>query len=215
MKNHALGFKGEELSASTHRNARPWCKLQCVPQGTCGCVSYLPKSQVTCGHHGSTGCVAGHLLPVCPAISALFPGGSPTPPDNHLRVTTTLFFFYKTLLQGSVSWQTHVGDSLVALGRGGTLGSLQLERFSLSLKLADSNHSSWTQFPPCRVGQLGQFHDNAVFSLLTAQVLGPCHRCQMICIDQQTGQRNQDVFQKLSERRERKVSMVAKYNTPS
>ncbi|XP_040120808.1 molybdenum cofactor sulfurase [Oryx dammah] len=40
---------------------------------------------------------------------------------------------------------------------------------------------------------------------LRFQVLGPCHRCQMICIDQQTGQRNQDVFQKLSERRERKV----------
>ncbi|XP_037364538.1 LOW QUALITY PROTEIN: molybdenum cofactor sulfurase [Talpa occidentalis] len=38
------------------------------------------------------------------------------------------------------------------------------------------------------------------------QVVGPCHRCQMICIDQQTGQRNQDVFQKLSESRERKVN---------
>ncbi|CAK6447994.1 unnamed protein product [Pipistrellus nathusii] len=38
------------------------------------------------------------------------------------------------------------------------------------------------------------------------QVSGPCHRCQMICIDQQTGQRNQDVFQKLSESRERKVN---------
>ncbi|XP_052597641.1 molybdenum cofactor sulfurase isoform X2 [Peromyscus californicus insignis] len=38
------------------------------------------------------------------------------------------------------------------------------------------------------------------------QVLGPCHRCQMICIDQQTGQRNQDVFQKLSESRGRKVN---------
>ncbi|XP_004683910.1 PREDICTED: molybdenum cofactor sulfurase [Condylura cristata] len=37
------------------------------------------------------------------------------------------------------------------------------------------------------------------------QVVGPCHRCQMICIDQQTGQRNQEVFQKLSESRERKV----------
>ncbi|XP_032715483.1 molybdenum cofactor sulfurase isoform X1 [Lontra canadensis] len=38
------------------------------------------------------------------------------------------------------------------------------------------------------------------------QVSGPCHRCQMICIDQQTGQRNQNVFQKLSESRERKVN---------
>uniref|UniRef100_A0A8C3WWB0 Molybdenum cofactor sulfurase n=1 Tax=Catagonus wagneri TaxID=51154 RepID=A0A8C3WWB0_9CETA len=41
---------------------------------------------------------------------------------------------------------------------------------------------------------------------LCFQVLGPCHRCQMICINQQTGQRNQDVFQKLSESRERKVN---------
>lgn len=38
------------------------------------------------------------------------------------------------------------------------------------------------------------------------QVVGPCHRCQMICIDQQTGQRNQAVFQKLSESRQRKVN---------
>ena len=31
------------------------------------------------------------------------------------------------------------------------------------------------------------------------QGLGSCHRCQMIRINQQTGQQNQDVFQKLSE----------------
>uniref|UniRef100_A0A5F8GKW1 Molybdenum cofactor sulfurase n=2 Tax=Monodelphis domestica TaxID=13616 RepID=A0A5F8GKW1_MONDO len=37
-------------------------------------------------------------------------------------------------------------------------------------------------------------------------VLGPCHRCQMICIDQKTGQRNQDVFQALSASRKRKVN---------
>nr|XP_004666857.2 molybdenum cofactor sulfurase [Jaculus jaculus] len=41
---------------------------------------------------------------------------------------------------------------------------------------------------------------------LRFQVVGPCHRCQMICIDQQTGQRNQDVFQQLSESRKRKVN---------
>ncbi|XP_008576895.1 PREDICTED: molybdenum cofactor sulfurase [Galeopterus variegatus] len=41
---------------------------------------------------------------------------------------------------------------------------------------------------------------------LRFQVLGPCHRCQIICINQQTGQRNQDVFQKLSESRKRKVN---------
>ncbi|XP_004380979.1 molybdenum cofactor sulfurase [Trichechus manatus latirostris] len=41
---------------------------------------------------------------------------------------------------------------------------------------------------------------------LRFQVSGPCHRCQMICIDQQTGQRNQEVFQKLSESRKRKVT---------
>ncbi|MXQ79872.1 hypothetical protein E5288_WYG007232 [Bos mutus] len=47
--------------------------------------------------------------------------------------------------------------------------------------------------------------DEISIGSLRFQVLGPCHRCQMICIDQQTGQRNQDVFQKLSERRERKL----------
>lgn len=51
-------------------------------------------------------------------------------------------------------------------------------------------------------------------SLLPCQVLGPCHRCQMICIDQKTGQRNQDVFQKLSESRGRKVGMRAQRGSP-
>ncbi|XP_045633836.1 molybdenum cofactor sulfurase [Ursus americanus] len=48
--------------------------------------------------------------------------------------------------------------------------------------------------------------DEISIGSLRFQVSGPCHRCQMICIDQQTGQRNQNVFQKLSERRERKVN---------
>lgn len=48
--------------------------------------------------------------------------------------------------------------------------------------------------------------DEISIGSLHFQVLGPCHRCQMICIDQQTGQRNQDVFQKLSESRGRKVN---------
>ncbi|XP_017653484.2 molybdenum cofactor sulfurase isoform X2 [Nannospalax galili] len=46
--------------------------------------------------------------------------------------------------------------------------------------------------------------DEISIGSLHFQVLGPCHRCQMICINQQTGQRNQDVFQKLSESRKRK-----------
>ncbi|XP_010333725.2 molybdenum cofactor sulfurase isoform X2 [Saimiri boliviensis] len=48
--------------------------------------------------------------------------------------------------------------------------------------------------------------DEISIGSLRFQVLGPCHRCQMICIDQKTGQRNQHVFQKLSESRERKVN---------
>ncbi|XP_072685409.1 molybdenum cofactor sulfurase isoform X2 [Canis lupus baileyi] len=48
--------------------------------------------------------------------------------------------------------------------------------------------------------------DEISIGSLRFQVSGPCHRCQMICIDQQTGQRNQNVFQKLSERCERKVN---------
>ncbi|XP_006889293.1 PREDICTED: molybdenum cofactor sulfurase [Elephantulus edwardii] len=48
--------------------------------------------------------------------------------------------------------------------------------------------------------------DEVSIDSLQFQVLGPCHRCQMICIDQQTGQRSQDVFQKLSESRKRKVN---------
>ncbi|XP_053427085.1 molybdenum cofactor sulfurase [Nycticebus coucang] len=48
--------------------------------------------------------------------------------------------------------------------------------------------------------------DEILIGSLRFQVLGPCHRCQMICIDQQTSQRNQDVFQTLSESRKRKVN---------
>ncbi|KAM9097564.1 molybdenum cofactor sulfurase [Sarcophilus harrisii] len=48
--------------------------------------------------------------------------------------------------------------------------------------------------------------DEISIGTLNFLVLGPCHRCQMICIDQQTGERNQDVFQTLSYTRERKVN---------
>ncbi|XP_021566797.1 molybdenum cofactor sulfurase [Carlito syrichta] len=48
--------------------------------------------------------------------------------------------------------------------------------------------------------------DEVSIGSLHFQVQGPCHRCQMICIDQKTGQRRQDVFQKLSENREKKVN---------
>ncbi|XP_028630666.1 molybdenum cofactor sulfurase [Grammomys surdaster] len=48
--------------------------------------------------------------------------------------------------------------------------------------------------------------DEISIGSLHFQVLGPCHRCQIICINQKTGQRNQDVFQKLSESRGRKVN---------
>ncbi|KAM5221977.1 molybdenum cofactor sulfurase [Ctenodactylus gundi] len=48
--------------------------------------------------------------------------------------------------------------------------------------------------------------DEISIGSLHFQVQGPCHRCQMICIDQKSGQRNQDVFQKLSETRKRKVN---------
>ncbi|XP_039094910.1 molybdenum cofactor sulfurase isoform X4 [Hyaena hyaena] len=48
--------------------------------------------------------------------------------------------------------------------------------------------------------------DEISIGSLRFQVVAPCHRCQMICINQQTGQRNQNVFQKLSESRARKVN---------
>uniref|UniRef100_A0A6I8PQE9 Molybdenum cofactor sulfurase n=1 Tax=Ornithorhynchus anatinus TaxID=9258 RepID=A0A6I8PQE9_ORNAN len=41
---------------------------------------------------------------------------------------------------------------------------------------------------------------------LRLEVVGPCHRCQMICIDQGTGERNKDIFQTLSASRDRKVN---------
>lgn len=189
----------------------------CVSQGRvwlCELLAAVSQSRAICGHESSAGCVAVHLLPVCPQSVLFFPGGSPTFSDNHLWVTITLRFLQSPdavafKLINECGWFPSGHWEEAALP-----GSVQFEYFSVSLKLAVYNDSSWTQIPPCRVWQSGHFHGNAVFSLLTSQVLGPCHRCQMICIDQQTGQRNQNVFQKLSERRERKVSMIAKNDTP-
>uniref|UniRef100_A0A8D0H6U7 Molybdenum cofactor sulfurase n=1 Tax=Sphenodon punctatus TaxID=8508 RepID=A0A8D0H6U7_SPHPU len=39
------------------------------------------------------------------------------------------------------------------------------------------------------------------------QIVGQCHRCQIICIDQKTGQRNNEILQSLSSNRDRKVSV--------
>lgn len=38
--------------------------------------------------------------------------------------------------------------------------------------------------------------------------MGPCSRCQIICIDQQSGERNKEILQSLSAARGRKVSTV-------
>ena len=153
---------------------------------------------------------------VLPSV-LVFPGGSPTSPDNHLPATTTLFFFYKTLLQWSVSWQTQVGDSLAGIGKRWHSWLLAVGVF-----LWESEIGCLQPFlldPDCdcslQSGTVRSVSWQCCLFPSHPQVLGPCNRCQMICIDQQTGQRNQDVFQKLSERRERKVSMIAKYDTPS
>uniref|UniRef100_A0A8C0F652 Molybdenum cofactor sulfurase n=1 Tax=Bubo bubo TaxID=30461 RepID=A0A8C0F652_BUBBB len=42
---------------------------------------------------------------------------------------------------------------------------------------------------------------------LRFQVMGPCSRCQIICIDQQSGERNKEFLQSLSASRGRKVSV--------
>ncbi|KAF7247675.1 Molybdenum cofactor sulfurase [Varanus komodoensis] len=39
------------------------------------------------------------------------------------------------------------------------------------------------------------------------KVMGPCHRCLVICIDQQTGQRNKEFLQSLAAIKDRKVSI--------
>ncbi|KAK2511213.1 hypothetical protein Q9233_017123 [Columba guinea] len=41
---------------------------------------------------------------------------------------------------------------------------------------------------------------------LRFQVVGPCSRCQIICIDQQSGERNKEFLQSLSAARGKKVS---------
>uniref|UniRef100_A0A8C6Z1L9 Molybdenum cofactor sulfurase n=1 Tax=Nothoprocta perdicaria TaxID=30464 RepID=A0A8C6Z1L9_NOTPE len=43
---------------------------------------------------------------------------------------------------------------------------------------------------------------------LRFQVVGPCSRCQIICIDQQSGERNKEFLQSLSAARGRKVSVI-------
>uniref|UniRef100_A0A8C6XBC0 Molybdenum cofactor sulfurase n=1 Tax=Naja naja TaxID=35670 RepID=A0A8C6XBC0_NAJNA len=50
--------------------------------------------------------------------------------------------------------------------------------------------------------------DQIAIGPLHFRVLGPCHRCLVICINQQTGQRNKDFLQRLSSIRDRKVSLL-------
>ncbi|KAG8139664.1 hypothetical protein E2320_002434, partial [Naja naja] len=45
--------------------------------------------------------------------------------------------------------------------------------------------------------------DQIAIGPLHFRVLGPCHRCLVICINQQTGQRNKDFLQRLSSIRDR------------
>ncbi|XP_070584996.1 molybdenum cofactor sulfurase [Erythrolamprus reginae] len=48
--------------------------------------------------------------------------------------------------------------------------------------------------------------DQIAIGPLHFRVLGPCHRCLVICINQQTGQRNKEFLQRLSSIRDRKTN---------
>ncbi|XP_048367698.1 molybdenum cofactor sulfurase isoform X2 [Sphaerodactylus townsendi] len=48
--------------------------------------------------------------------------------------------------------------------------------------------------------------DNIAIGSLHFKVMGPCHRCLVICIDQQTGQRNKEFLQSLSSTKDRKTN---------
>ncbi|XP_063156386.1 molybdenum cofactor sulfurase isoform X4 [Candoia aspera] len=48
--------------------------------------------------------------------------------------------------------------------------------------------------------------DQITIGPLHFRVIGPCHRCLVICINQQTGQRNKDFLQRLSSIRDRKTN---------
>ncbi|XP_039187948.1 molybdenum cofactor sulfurase isoform X1 [Crotalus tigris] len=48
--------------------------------------------------------------------------------------------------------------------------------------------------------------DQIAIGSLHFRILGPCHRCLVICINQQTGERNKDFLQKLSSIRDRRTN---------
>nr|XP_056713238.1 molybdenum cofactor sulfurase [Euleptes europaea] len=48
--------------------------------------------------------------------------------------------------------------------------------------------------------------DEISIGSLRFKVMGPCHRCLVICIDQQTGQRNKEFLQSLSSTKDRKTN---------
>ncbi|XP_054847805.1 molybdenum cofactor sulfurase [Eublepharis macularius] len=48
--------------------------------------------------------------------------------------------------------------------------------------------------------------DEIAIGSLHFKVMGPCHRCLVICIDQQTGQRNKEFLQTLSSTKDRKTN---------
>lgn len=181
--------------------------------------NYLPKSQVGLWPSQQHR-VCGWPSPPSMSCNQCFaPWRSPTSPDNHLLSHNHAFLFLQNPAAGVCQLANTCGWlPSEALGRGGTLGSLQLERFSLwvwgsgcptaiplgprdsSLQSGTAGSVSWKQhclFPSHRPG------------------LGPCLRCQMICIWSANWTTKPRCFPKAFwEARERKVSMIAKYDTP-
>ena len=215
MRSHALGFKGEELSASMHRHARPWCKPQCVSQGHlwlreifAQVSSDLWPSQ----QHRECGWPSPPRKSCHQCLSFLEEAPPPLiTPVSHDHP----FLFLQN--PAAVVFQLANTGGWFPSGHWEEVALLAPCSWSVSLRVWNWLFTTIPLGPrllPAEWDSQVSFMI-MLFSLLTAQVLGPCNRCQMICIDQQTGQRNQDVFQKLSERRERKVSMIAKYDTPS
>lgn len=172
MKNHALGLKGEELSASMHEDMSLGASCS-VSQGHLWLRELL--AQVSSGLEPSQQHrVCGWPSPPSMSCNQCF---APWEGKPHPLITTCshnhAFLFLQNPAAGVCQLANTCGWLPSDVGKeAALLAPCSWRRFSLSLKLAAYNHSSRTQIPPCRVGQLGQFHDNTVFSLLTAQSFG-------------------------------------------
>ena len=165
------------------------CQLARFPSSSSSLTKRLTK---TMHRHQVPGPSAG----VCPGIPGSFPSPPPSPPPRPILLSNA-----SPILIISRSSVNALKDGIDS----GPGKALSCESFRANIILAQRSLSKDTETPwvedtwrGIRIAPHPSEGMREVRNVVSLEILGQCRRCQMVCIDQKTGERGQEPFLRLS-----------------